>query len=60
MQIGILEPQDFSLKALTLLKHLGNVSKFESGTIENFLVNKEVIFVRLNYYLDIHLSLIHI
>lgn len=52
MQIGILEPQDFSLKALTLLNDLGNVSKFESGIIEDFLVDKDVLFVRLNYYLD--------
>ncbi|MDB4416140.1 hypothetical protein N9270_05385, partial [Akkermansiaceae bacterium] len=55
MQIGIIEPQDFSLSALTLLSDLGNVSMFESGTIENFLVDKEVIFVRLKYYLDIHI-----
>lgn len=55
MQIGIIEPQDFSLRALTLLSDLGNVSKFESGKIENFLVDKEIIFVRLNYYFDTHI-----
>jgi D-3-phosphoglycerate dehydrogenase len=55
MQIGIIEPQDFSLKALTLLSDLGNVSKFESGTIEDFLVDKEIVFVRLNYYLDTYI-----
>lgn len=55
MQIGIVEPQDFSLRALTLLSELGNISKFESGKIEDFLVDKEIIFVRLNYYFDTHI-----
>ena len=55
MQIGIIEPQDFSLRALTFLSDLGNVSKFESGKIEDFLVDKEIIFVRLNYYFDTHI-----
>ena len=54
MQIGIIEPQDFSLKALTLLSEFGNISKFESGKIEDFLVDKEIIF-RLNYYFDTHI-----
>lgn len=54
MQIGILEPQDFSLKALTLLNDIGNVSKFQHGKIEDFIADKDVIFVRLNYYLDAH------
>ena len=35
MQIGIIEPQDFSLRALTILSDLGNISKFESGKIED-------------------------
>ena len=55
MQIGIIEPQDFSLRALTFLSDLGNVSKFESGKIEDFLVDKDIIFVRLNYYFDTHI-----
>ena len=55
MQIGIVEPQDFSLRALTLLSELGNISKFESGKIEDFLVDKEIIFVRLNYYFETHI-----
>ena len=55
MQIGIIEPQDFSLRALTLLNDLGNVSKFESGKIGDFLADKEIIFVRLNYYFDNHI-----
>ena len=55
MQIGIIEPKDFSLRALTLLSELGNISKFESGKIEDFLVDKEIIFVRLNYYFDTHI-----
>jgi D-3-phosphoglycerate dehydrogenase len=55
MQIGIIEPQDFSLRALTLLNDLGNVSKFESGKIGDFLADKEIIFVRLNYYFDTHI-----
>lgn len=55
MQIGIIEPQDFSLRALALLNDLGNVAKFESGNIGDFLADKEIIFVRLNYYYDTHI-----
>lgn len=51
MQIGILEPQDFSEKAINELKSLGQVSFYENGNISDFIKDKKIIFVRLKYFL---------
>lgn len=51
MQIGILEPQDFSNKAINELKLLGQVSLYKNGNISDFIRDKEIIFVRLKFFL---------
>lgn len=51
MKIGILEPSDFSSHAYRELTKIGEVEKFEDGDVVNFIKNKEVLFVRLNYFL---------
>lgn len=51
MNIGILEPSDFSELALDKLRTLGNVSLFEKD-IQQFVSDKEVLFVRLGHHLD--------
>ena len=49
MQIGILEPQNFSHEALDLLRSLGGVSEFEGESLDNFLAPLNALFVRLNF-----------
>lgn len=56
MKIGILEPSDFSKKAIKKLNKLGNVSLFDGKQIDQFVKDKDVLFVRLN--LDINKSLL--
>ena len=51
MQIGILESQDFSHKAINELKLLGQVSFYENGNISDFIKDKKILFVRLKYFL---------
>ena len=51
MQIGILEPKDFSIEAINELKTLGQVSAFSNGSIADFILDKTIIFVRLNYFI---------
>ncbi|MFT4848956.1 MAG: D-3-phosphoglycerate dehydrogenase [Roseivirga sp.] len=52
MQIGILEPSDFSTKALERLRTLGSVDLYrEESSLEEFLTDKVCLFVRLNYQL---------
>lgn len=51
MQIGILEPQDFSDKAINELKLLGHVSYYKNGNIYDFIKDKKILFVRLNFFL---------
>ena len=52
MQIGILEPEDFSHKAISKLKKIGEVSCYqESQSIKDFIKDKTILFVRLKYYL---------
>ena len=50
MQIGIVEPSDFSLEAIQSLKKIGDVLMYRKGKITDFLINKEIIFIRLNYF----------
>lgn len=51
-KIGILEPYYFSEKAIKILREIGSVSLFDGKDIISFLQNKEIIFVRLKYYID--------
>lgn len=51
IQIGILEPHDFPRDAIDRLKAVGEVELFNGGKLKEFLGGKNVIFVRLNYYL---------
>lgn len=47
--IGILEPLNFSSKAIEDLGSIGHVDIYDDGSIEAFLSNKEILFVRLGY-----------
>jgi D-3-phosphoglycerate dehydrogenase len=52
MNIGILEPKDFSQMALKSLSRLGVVERYNNENLDKFLFNKEVLFIRLSYFLD--------
>ncbi|MFX1363473.1 MAG: NAD(P)-dependent oxidoreductase [Promethearchaeota archaeon] len=52
MNIGIIEPRDFSKKAIEILNQLGTVEVLhESDTLSDFIKDKEIIFIRLRYYI---------
>jgi D-3-phosphoglycerate dehydrogenase / 2-oxoglutarate reductase len=51
VQIGILESKDFSTEAIKKLSNIGEVSVFEDKDISNFIANKEVLFIRLKYFI---------
>lgn len=51
MQIGILEPKDFSQKAMEDIHEIGEISLFDGKDFDNFIVNKEVLFIRLAYFI---------
>ena len=42
MQIGILEPKDFSQKALDRLSAIGNIELFDKANLTSFLADKEI------------------
>lgn len=52
MQIGILETKDFSKKALDKLSSIGNVELFKNKDLNSFLEDKEIVFIRLEYFID--------
>lgn len=52
MQIGILEPKNFSLKALLALKKIGYISLYKGGNLSDFLAPLDALFVRLGYTID--------
>jgi D-3-phosphoglycerate dehydrogenase / 2-oxoglutarate reductase len=52
VQIAILEPKDFSQKALNELSSIGFVEKYNNENLDEFLFNKEVLFIRLSYRID--------
>lgn len=52
MRIGILEPDGFSKKAIDTLTSLGEVSFFRGKSIEPFLRDKHIVFIRLEYYIN--------
>ena len=52
MQIGILEPNMFSLAAITKLKKIGNVTVFDGKNLKQFLFPLNILFIRLSYNID--------
>jgi D-3-phosphoglycerate dehydrogenase len=52
VQIGILETKDFSKKALDKLSSIGNVELFKNKDLNSFLEDKEIVFIRLEYFID--------
>ena len=52
MQIGILEPQGFSKKAISDLESVGRVVHFSSGSLDEFLADKDILFTRLSFLID--------
>ena len=52
MQIGILEAKDFSKKALDDLSTIGDVELFNNTNLDVFLINKEILFIRLEFFID--------
>ena len=52
MQIGVLEPQGFSKKAISELKRIGRVLLFSSGSLNEFIADKNILFIRLNFFID--------
>lgn len=51
MQIGILESKDFSTDVIKKLSFIGEVNFFDGSEINSFVANKEVLFIRLNYFI---------
>ena len=52
MQIGILESKDFSQKALDKLSNIGNIELFDSKDLNSFLLEKEILYIRLEYFIN--------
>lgn len=51
MQIGIFESKDFSTVVIEKLSCMGEVSFFDGRDIKSFVKNKEVLFIRLKYFI---------
>lgn len=51
MQIGILESSDFSSRAISDLSKIGNIECFDGEDINLFIQDKDILFVRLKYYI---------
>ncbi len=49
MKIGILETDSFSKKAIQSIQNLGDVEQFQGGDINEFVSDKDILFVRLKY-----------
>lgn len=52
MNIGILEPSDFSGEAMQKLRQVGKLQIYKGEDLQVFLQNLEVLFVRLGFKLD--------
>lgn len=52
MQIGLLEPDNFSPKAKARLASLGPVEAYDGGELPPFLADKEALFIRLGNRID--------
>ena len=50
--IGILEPSDFSEKAVAQLKAINTVRMYDGKNLKAFLKDIHILFVRLHYHLD--------
>ncbi|MDB4856694.1 NAD(P)-binding domain-containing protein [Gammaproteobacteria bacterium] len=52
MKIGIVEPKDFSKKVEDFLRSIGQVFMFDKSSedLESFISDKDVIFIRLEYF----------
>ena len=51
MRVGILEPKDFSKKAIKELNELGIVELFDGKDLDGFIADKEIIFIRLGNFI---------
>jgi D-3-phosphoglycerate dehydrogenase len=51
-KIAILEPLNFSHKAISELQSIGEVELYTNQQLDHFLSDKNIIFTRLNYYWD--------
>jgi len=51
MRIGILEPKDFSKKALDMLNSIGEVTLFDGEDLDKYIADKEILFIRLAYFI---------
>jgi len=51
VQIGILEPKDFSQKAIKDLNELGSLELFDGQNLDEFIGDKEVLFIRLGNFI---------
>jgi D-3-phosphoglycerate dehydrogenase len=52
MLIGIIEPLNFSNDAISILEKIGKVDFYKGNNINNFVEDKDVLFIRLEYYFD--------
>lgn len=52
MQIGILEPKNFSPTAISMVSKFGNVITYEGRNLKKFLVSLDILFVRLSFQID--------
>ena len=52
MKIGIVESHNFSKEAIKMLDTIGVVTSFDKSvcTLERFISDKDVLFVRLKYF----------
>ena len=50
MQIGILESNNFSLKALDILEEFGSISFLEKNDLLSFISDKDILFTRLSIF----------
>lgn len=55
MQIGILETEIFSEKAIKELKKLGNVTFYAEDDVKKFVKDKDILFIRLKYYINVEI-----
>lgn len=52
MQVGILEPDGFSKKAMSDLSEIADIECYDSCPLSLFLKSKDIIFIRLAYQID--------
>ena len=52
MQIGILEPKNFSPMAISFLEKIGQVQRYNGNDLDKFLFPLNILFVRLSFNVD--------